>query len=90
MEIHSEALNQIEARFRNYILILDFILRETRNELSENRAKRESWLEQHEDWKKNRLKEAEFRPVRIQFYSDNKSFAKLEPKSLKLRSFGIR
>ncbi|TGK29488.1 hypothetical protein EHQ13_07295 [Leptospira gomenensis] len=78
MEIHSESLNQIEARFRNYILLLDFILRETRNELSENRTKREIWLEQHRDWKKNRLQAAEFRPVKIQIQSTHKSCAQVE------------
>ncbi|RHX88606.1 hypothetical protein DLM78_06680 [Leptospira stimsonii] len=54
MEVSLEELNQIEKRFRNYIFILDFLLRETRSELLENRAKREIWLERHENWKKNR------------------------------------
>lgn len=54
MEASLEELNNIEKRFRNYILILDFILRETKTELSENRAKREIWQEHHESWKQNR------------------------------------
>ncbi|PJZ59092.1 hypothetical protein CH367_03450 [Leptospira barantonii] len=53
MEASLEELNNIEKRFRNYILILDFILRETRTELSENRAKREMWQEHHDSWKQN-------------------------------------
>lgn len=53
MEASLEELNHIEKRFRNYILILDFILRETKTELSENRAKRELWQEHHDSWKQN-------------------------------------
>lgn len=48
-----EKLNQIEISFRNYILILDFLIRETRTELSENRAKREIWQEHHQNWKQS-------------------------------------
>ncbi|EQA62854.1 hypothetical protein LEP1GSC062_1061 [Leptospira alexanderi serovar Manhao 3 str. L 60] len=48
-----EKLNQIEISFRNYILILDFLIRETRAELSENRAKREVWQEHHQNWKQS-------------------------------------
>ncbi|AVV80576.1 hypothetical protein [Leptospira santarosai] len=48
-----EKLNQIETSFRNYILILDFLIRETRMELSENRSKREIWQEHHQKWKQN-------------------------------------
>lgn len=54
MKVSLEELNQIERRFRNYIFVLDFLLRETRTELTENRAKRETWLEGHENWKKKR------------------------------------
>ncbi|TGM52861.1 hypothetical protein EHQ97_13145 [Leptospira adleri] len=54
MKVSLEELNQIEKRFRNYIFVLDFLLRETRTELTENRAKRETWLEGHENWKKKR------------------------------------
>lgn len=51
METSLEELNHIEKRFRKYILILDFLLRETRTELSQNRAKRETWYKRNENWK---------------------------------------
>ncbi|EKP05405.1 hypothetical protein LEP1GSC018_1388 [Leptospira kirschneri str. 2008720114] len=54
MEISlEEKLNHFEARFRNYILILDFLIRETKLELSENRAKREIWQKHHQNWMQN-------------------------------------
>ncbi|ADE44175.1 hypothetical protein KQY10_17975 [Leptospira interrogans] len=55
MEISlEEKLNHFEVRFRNYILILDFLIRETKSELSENRAKREIWHKHHQNWKQSR------------------------------------
>ncbi|EMK18896.1 hypothetical protein LEP1GSC046_1112 [Leptospira kirschneri serovar Bim str. 1051] len=55
MEISlEEKLNHFEARFRNYILILDFLIRETKSKLSENRAKREIWQKHHQNWMQNR------------------------------------
>ncbi|EMY78951.1 hypothetical protein LEP1GSC060_0879 [Leptospira weilii serovar Ranarum str. ICFT] len=53
MEVE-EKLKHIEISFRNYIFILDFLIRETRAELSENAAKREIWLEHHRNWKQSR------------------------------------
>ncbi|EMJ94162.1 hypothetical protein [Leptospira alstonii] len=53
MEVE-EKLKRIEISFRNYIFLLDFLIRETRTELSENRAKRETWLEHHQNWKQSR------------------------------------
>lgn len=55
MESSLEELNHIEKRFRKYILILDFLLRETRTELSQNRAKRETWHRHNENWKLGRV-----------------------------------
>ncbi|EMG22950.1 hypothetical protein LEP1GSC150_1944 [Leptospira interrogans serovar Copenhageni str. LT2050] len=35
-------------------MILDFLIRETKSELSENRAKREIWQKHHQNWKQSR------------------------------------
>lgn len=46
-------------RFRNYVLLLDRLLREVEEELQENRAARNEWSEWNRNWKKVWLRPTE-------------------------------
>lgn len=42
----------IARRFRNYVILLDRILRDAEEELQENRLVRTEWSEWHSNWKR--------------------------------------
>ncbi|EPG75187.1 hypothetical protein LEP1GSC058_0086 [Leptospira fainei serovar Hurstbridge str. BUT 6] len=51
--------SDLAVRFRNYVILLDRILREVEDELEENRAIRHEWSEWHSNWKKVWLNQTE-------------------------------